>query len=98
MATDNHSYESGDYHAFKEKHDLMRSIDAMIKYELFNDDGRYDHASDILFGGYEATREKAIRDTLDYLEEDESEEKSAEKYGSTRCRTKNQINYCEDYK
>jgi len=98
IATDNHSYEGGDYNTFKEKYDLMQPIDAMIKYELFNENGQYNSASNILFSGYEQTRNKVIQDTLDYLGGDESEAKSEEKYGSTKCKTKNQINYCQDYK
>jgi len=77
----------------------MQPIDAMIKYEFFNDNGQYDSASDILFGGYEQTRDKAINDTLEYLGGVETEERSKEIYEGGQCyKNKNQINYCEGYK
>jgi len=105
ISTKKHSYEHGDYNEFKAKHDLVQPIDAMIKYELFNDNGQYDSASDILFSGYEQTRNKAIHDTLEYLGGVESEANSVVKYThpddgrKSPCRENyNQINYCQDYK
>jgi len=99
IATKNHHYEKGDYNRFKKLHDLMQPIDAMIKYELFNENGQYDSASNILFDGYEQTRTKVISDTLNYLGGDESETKSIKIYSGGQCYTNyKQINYCQDYK
>ena len=98
IATKKHSYESGDYNRFKKLHDLMQPIDAMIKYELFNENGQYNSASNILFGGYEQTRNKVIYDTLNYLGGNESETKSIEIYNEGQCyKNHKQINYCQDY-
>jgi len=99
IATNKHNYESGDYNRFKELHDLLQPIDAMIKYELFNENGQYNSASNILFDTYEETKTKVISDTLNYLGGDESESKSREIYGGGQCHQNHkQINYCQDYK
>lgn len=105
IKTDIHSYEKGNYDTFKTKNDLMKHIDAMIKYELFNENGQYNNASDILFSGYEQTRNKTIQDTIAHLDENESEAQSEVIYYEpvydtrTPCNESyNNINYCQDYK
>ena len=100
LNTRNHMYSYGEweetiingdnYSAIKNKKDLLEPIDAMVKYEWFNNNGQYNNAQDILFNNYTQTIKNVDDATENFLLND----------GNYRfdCNTKEGINYCEDYK
>jgi len=58
----------GEYNPIKTKIDFLKPIDAMVKYEFFNDNGNHDKASEILFDGYNETYNAVNQATQDYLD------------------------------
>ena len=78
------------YDAIKNKHDLLEPIDAMIKYEFFNDNGEYNSAENMLFGKYAQTIKDVDTATESFLHSGGNYE--------YKCRPENRIDYCNDYK
>jgi len=94
LDTTNHSYEGGTYNDLKDKPTLLKPIDAMFRYEFFNNDGKYNNARNILFDKYDTTVQQSYEATINYIGEGTSQQK----YGDLRCSNRNGIDYCNDYK
>ena len=56
------------YEAIKDKSELLKPIDAMVKYEFFNNNGQYNDARAILFDGYEQTIQNVYNATKEFLD------------------------------
>ena len=59
-----HHYAGGNYQDIIKKNDLLKPIDAMLKYEFFNDNGEYNNAKAILFDNYNQTIQKVYDLTM----------------------------------
>ena len=100
LDTKDHMYSYGEweeqringdkYDAIKDKKDLLKPIDAMIKYEFFNDNGQYNNAETILFSNYNKTIKDVAVATQSFLNNG--------KIYRFKCNNWNSINYCNDYK
>jgi len=97
IETKKHSYEAGTYNDIKDKDKLLKPIDAMFKYEFFNNTkdhaGQYNDARKILFDKYDITVQESYNATMQYIGGGTSQDK----YGETKCQQKLDINYCTDH-
>jgi len=95
LETKDHAYSYGKWEkqglfdAIKDKVSLLKPIDAMVKYEFFNEDGVYNNASDILFKDYKQTIQNVYKATNIFLNNGGKYE-----YG---CKVWNGIDYCNDH-
>ena len=64
LSSKNHGYPAGNYVNILNKKDLIKPIDAMIKYEFFNDNGQYNDAKMILFDDYTETINRVYQATM----------------------------------
>jgi len=60
----NHGYAAGRYEDVINKKPLLIPIDAMLKYEFFNENGQYNDAEAILFDKYNETVQKVYDTTM----------------------------------
>jgi hypothetical protein len=63
----NHGYAAGRHEDLIKKKDLLIPIDAMLKYEFFNENGQYNNAIAILFDNYNETVQKVYDATMDLI-------------------------------
>ena len=62
-----HGYATGTYQSVIQKDNLLKPIDAMLKYEFFNDNGEYNNAKAILFDNYNETVQKVYDATIEHI-------------------------------
>jgi hypothetical protein len=94
LPTKNHyyhwgEYEEGQYGPLKLKKDFLKPLDAMVKYEFFNEGDIYNNASSILFDNYNTEVTKTINATIDYTA-------NGGEY-DYECKENLGIDYCNDY-
>ena len=64
LGVTNHGYASGSYENVITKKALLEPIDAMLKYEFFNNNGQYNNAESILFDNYAETVQRIYDATM----------------------------------